>query len=310
MSGLRSQSATTTVAAPLLGWTMRRRLVPYLFFAPTLLALLAMYAYPIGQAFFVSLHRDSLGTRIGDFIGLENFVAVLTQPLFPELLFNTVVYTVGVVVCVWVLGVVTALLLFRTFPGRFLARGLVILPWAVPVVPVVASWQWLLNFDYGLFNAITHGLGFDRLDMLAASPGAMITVILVTSWKLFPLASVMFLAALQTIPDELYEAAEIDGANDWQQFLNVTLPGLRSVSMFVILLMTVTIFGRAFTIILLLTGGGPAGTTEVLALQTYHEAFQYFRMGSASALGMVVLAISLCITTLYLTLLFRRKDEA
>lgn len=282
--------------------------MPYAFIAPTLAVLAAMYAYPILQALVTSLHRDGAGALTGEFIGLGNYIQALNDPAFLALLANTLIYTAGVVGIVWVLGVGTALLLSQAFPGRFLARGVVILPWAVPAVPVVVSWQWLMNYEYGLFNAGAQSLGIGRHDMLGASPEAMIAVILVTSWKLFPLAAVMFLAALQTIPVELYEAAEMDGAGEVQQFRHVTLPGLRSVSLFVVLFLTVTIFGRAFTIILLMTGGGPAGATEVLALHTYHEAFQNFRMGSASAFGVIVLAIALAITAIYLLLLFRRKD--
>jgi ABC-type sugar transport system permease subunit len=205
-------------------------------------------------------------------------------------------------------GLATALMLDRKFPGRAAARALVILPWAIPYVAAALIWGWLFDYEFGVLNflALSTGLVDHKLNFLLACPDALISLTGVSIWKLFPLGTVMFLAGLQTIPAEYYEAARVDGAGSLQCFWYITQPGLRSVTIMLTLLITIWSFGRAFTIIFLLTEGGPAGCSENIVIRSYLEAFKFFHIGTASAIGVIVLLISLVFSVAYLAVMYRR----
>jgi multiple sugar transport system permease protein len=150
----------------------------------------------------------------------------------------------------------------------------------------------------------------ERVNFLTACRPALASLTGVSIWKLFPLGTVMFLAALQTIPEEYYDAAKVDGAGPLQCFRYITLPGVRKVSIFLTLLITIWSFGRSFTVIFLLTEGGPAGCTETVVIRTYLEAFKFFHSGAAAALGMIVLAVSLLFSIGYLWVMYRSEGTA
>jgi multiple sugar transport system permease protein len=220
-----------------------------------------------------------------------------------------VLWTVGNVVFVLGIGLTTALLLDRRFPGRAAVRALFILPWAIPFVAAALIWGWIFDYEYGVLNYLlrTTGVVDHKINFLLGCPIALASLTGVSVWKLFPLGTVMFLAGLQTIPAEYYEAAKVDGADLLQSFHYITLPGLRNVSIVLTLLITIWTFGRAFTIIFLLTEGGPAGCTENIVIRTYLEAFKFFHIGTASALGTIVLAISLAFSLAYLAFMHRSR---
>ncbi len=279
------------------------------FLAPCLIALALVYLYPTLRTFQMSVMSDAMG-RSPTFVGLSNYARIFADPTLPRLLTTSVIYTVGNVAAVWAIGLGTALLLNESFRGRSIVRALFIIPWAMPYVAASLIFAWMLGFDTGILNYMLRTLsgGLLEAEFLTACPDALVTLTGISIWKLFPLGTVMMLSALQTIPESHYEAARVDGASSWQCFRYVTLPGIRSTSITLTLLMMIWCFGRSFTAIYLLTGGGPAGCSETIVLRSYTEMFQGFRPGTASALGVGVLVISFVCAAAYLW--FVRSMEA
>lgn len=270
---------------------------------PAAIVMGAVVLYPIVTTARLSLTDAPLISLTGpSFVGLANYAYWLSNPDFWRSLLITLLYTAGVTIGAYLIGLGTALLLNLEFPGRAILRGLVLLPWAVPEVAAVMTWNWMLDFQYGIVNSL---LG-STVGWVTDSVIAPWTVTIVTIWKQFPLATVVLLAGLQAIPAELYEAADVDGASKLQQFAHVTLPGLRPVNKVLIMLLMLYSFKR-ISIVYLLTGGGPARATEILPVTTYLEAFKYFRLGSASAVGMLALIVTLIIALVYSKLFMREE---
>jgi multiple sugar transport system permease protein len=289
-------------------WSVREKLVPYAFLLPSCLALALVFLYPMISAVLISFTDGGIGLT-ARFVGLEQYKRVLTSDYFPQVLQTSILWSLGNVIFVWAIGLGTALLLDRNFALRPLARALFILPWAIPYVAAALVWGWMFDFEFGVLNFLIQGTGLidQRLNFLLACPDALFSLTGVSIWKLFPLGTVMFLAGLQTVPDEYYEAAKVDGAGPIQSFWHITLPGLRNVSIMLTLLITIWSFGRSFTIIFLLTEGGPAGCTETVVIRSYLEAFKFFHLGTASAIGVIVLLISLAFSAVYLAVMYRKE---
>jgi multiple sugar transport system permease protein len=293
---------------PIMTWSRRQALVPYAFLAPSVLALALVFFYPMMQAVGISFYDVGIGQAAARFVGLDQYRAVLASRYFPSVMMTSALWSIGNVTFVWAIGLGTALMLDRRFPFRPIVRAMFILPWAMPYVPASLVWGWMFDYEFGVLNYLIQstGLAEDRVSFLIACPEAFFSLTGVSIWKLFPFGTVMFLAGLQTIPAEHYEAARVDGASAAQCFWHVTLPGLRNVSIMLTLLMAVWSFGRAFTIIFLLTEGGPAGCTETIVVRSYLEAFKFFHVGTASAIGVIVLAISLLFSVGYLAVAYRK----
>jgi len=263
----------------------------------------AVVIYPILTTMWLSLTDAPLiSLSSPSFTGLANYADWLSNPEFWRSLWITLAYTFGVTVGSYAIGLITAMLLNVEFPGRAILRGLVLLPWAIPEVAAVMTWNWMLDYQFGIVNSL---LG-SKIGWVTDSAVAPWTVTIVTIWKQFPLATVVLLAGLQAIPRELYEASNVDGASRLQQFIYVTLPGLRPVNSVLIMMLILYTFKR-ISIIYLLTGGGPARATEILPVTTYLEAFKYFRLGSASAVGILALLFTLVITLVYSRLFMREE---
>ena len=211
-------------------------------------------------------------TRPSVFIGLANYLEVLNDPIFPTAVKNTFIWTIGVTFGQVILGAYFALLTHRRFPGRWLVRVLVILPWVLPGIVGAITWRFMYHQELGLINNVLRSVGLGHLaqSWLGNAQTAMLAAIIVGIWKGFGFYALMFLAGLQTIPTQLYEAAKIDGANGRQQLFKITLPLLRPVAV------TSTVLGLIWTsnyfdAIFILTGGGPARATETLP----HVCLQY-----------------------------------
>ncbi|WP_108610634.1 sugar ABC transporter permease [Aminobacter sp. MSH1] len=271
-----------------------------LFFGPCVVSLVAVFAYPVWATLQMSLYSDTIGAG-AFFVGLSNYVALVGQEGFARLLVTSVIYTLGNVSVVWFLGLMIALLLDNHFPGRAVVRAMFIIPWAMPYVAASLVFSLLFNFDVGVLNYLLSLVSGGRIavDFLNACPNALISLTGISIWKLLPLGIVMMLAALQSIPASHYEAAKVDGATALQSFWFITLPGVRSTTVMLTLLMMIWCFGRSFTAIYLLTGGGPAGCSETIVLRSYLEMFQMFRPGAAAALGVGVLVISMACAGVY-----------
>lgn len=270
---------------------------------PAAIVMGAVVVYPILTTMWLSLTDAPLiSLSRPSFTGLSNYVDWLSNPKFWRSFWITLLYTFGVTVGSYAIGLVTALLLNMEFLGRAILRGLVLLPWAIPEVASVMTWNWMLDYQFGIVNSL---LG-SKIGWVTDAAVAPWTVTMVTIWKQFPLATVVLLAGLQAIPRELYEAANVDGASRLQQFIYVTLPGLKPVNSVLIMMLILYTFKR-ISIVYLLTGGGPARATEILPVTTYLEAFKYFRLGSASAVGILALLFTLVLTLIYSRLFMREE---
>jgi multiple sugar transport system permease protein len=286
---------------------------PYLAILPVLVVLTVVFLYPLVQVILMSFRAVDLGRPIpGEpFIGLANYAEMAGRPQFWHSLRVTVVYTVSVVVLTAVGGLIIAQLLNAKFRGRALARTLLILPWALPPVVTGLVWAWMFDFQFGVVNYALRLLHLTdkNLSWMVNPDLALPAVIVATAWKHLPLATIILLAGLQSISDDLYEAAHIDGASALQRYRYITLPGLRPVLGILLLLETLWNF-KSFAYIYMMTGGGPARSTESLVVGVYYEAFQFYKFGYASALGVIVLLICVAITLVYLRLFITASEKS
>jgi arabinogalactan oligomer/maltooligosaccharide transport system permease protein len=234
-------------------------------------------------------------------VGVDNYVNLLTGEVgeFWRQFGVTLIWTVTCVVFHYAIGLGLAVLLNRPIRGRGIYRVLLILPWAVPAFVSAFAWRFMFNENFGLINSLFESVGLDRVAWFADWKTALLTAIVANIWLGVPFMMVTLLGGMQTIPGEQYEAAEIDGATPWQRFVNITLPGLRSVSMTVLLLGTIWTFNM-FPIIFLVTGGEPAGQTEILVTGAFRAAFEGIRNYSlSSTYGVLILSILLVFSVFY-----------
>ncbi|HTJ56045.1 MAG TPA: sugar ABC transporter permease [Devosiaceae bacterium] len=295
----RSLSATRFIASPIasvLDFHRRKTALSYALLLPAALTVLLLIVYPLYQIFDISFRegKSMNFARIGQQpFGLDNYRRVLTDPAFWRSTWVSAVYVGGTVFVSFLIGLATSLLLNRDLPGTRLLRTLVLLPWAVPGVIVAIMFLWVMDGSYGVFNSILRDFGWHGGDInwFVDRRTALGTVMLPAIWKTYPLITLTLLAALQSIPKELYEAAEIDGATSVQKFFFITWPGIMGPALLVVMISALGTF-RDVDIIFATTNGGPAGATQTLALYVYNEAFQYFRMGTATAVGTMMVAIA------------------
>lgn len=264
------------------------QLLAWLLILPSLAVVFSLILGPILRAFWLSLHfynlkRPDLGMQ---FIGLENYTELLTDPYFWASIGRTLYFLIVSIALELVFGIGTALLLNREFRGRALVRTLILIPWALPITIDAIMWLWILNPNYGALNSLLLQLGIiDEYRLWLSTPiSAMNMVILADVWKVTPLVILLTLAALQTIPRELYEAAMIDGAGRINSFLRITLPLLMPTIVVTLVIRTMDAF-KVFDIIYIMTSGGPSDGTKVIAYLTYQEAFTYLNFGRGSALA-------------------------
>ena len=273
------------------------RWTPYLFLLPAALYIVVFQGIPLLQEIYLSFTRTTLlnPTR-SVWVGLENYLAIFGSGEFQRTLGTTVVYVIACVIGAVGSGMAVALLLNGRFPGRGVARALITVPWAAPGIATALIAVWMLNPQYGIVTRILRGIGVPiQGGGVLDDPALALPAILVTTiWQLFPFVCVVVLSALQSVPVELVEAAEVDGANRWWTFRVVTWPVIRPTVGLLALLMTIWSL-RRFELIWLMTRGGPLGTTRTLVIDLYAEAFDGQRLGTAAAIGMVGVVISLIV---------------
>jgi multiple sugar transport system permease protein len=285
-------------------------ILPYLLILPTLIWLGSVIFYPIFEGIRLSLY-DVKGVMIGEkyvFLGLKNYADVLSDPYFWKSLRITLIYTLALTCGSISIGFVTALILNERFHCRGIARTLFIIPWAIPYVAAILVWRWILDYNFGVLNyflKVLH-LTSKNIGWYLEPNYALFSVILIAIWKEFPLATVMFLAGLQAIPTQQYEAAEIDGCGYLAKLRFITLPSLSSISKILILLTIIWSFRRV-TVIYVLTQGGPSRATETLVIKTFNEAFSFFRMGYGSAIGTTMLILTLIFSAVYMFIFMRQR---
>jgi multiple sugar transport system permease protein len=269
--------------------------------APTVLVFCAVILYPLVSAIYLSLFSIYTPTLAGEWVGVDNYGALLASGDFWNAVLNTLIWTVGTLTLQLVCGVAVALLLNQSIVFQSLARSLILFPYFLSTVVAVLVWRWLFNDLYGILNHVLliAGLVDAPVNWLGQMPNAMISIILVGAWKYFPFVVIAVLARLQSIPEQLYEAATIDGAGPFQRFTDITLPQLRDVLVVVVLLRAIWDF-KEFDLIYLMTGGGPVKATQTLSLVVYEEAFRLNRMGMASTYAVAMMLVLLGFTLLYL----------
>ncbi len=276
--------------------TQRERVLAYGMLVPAFVAVAALVAWPIYVIAQISLRPGrslDFSRVLNQPLGTGNFERIFGDAATLNALGNSLVYTAGTIAPAFLFGLLAALLFNRQFPARRWLRSLMLMPWAVPGVIVSINFLWLLDASYGVVNSLLRGLGLLSSDLAwyVNTDTAMLAVIVPTVWKSFPFFAITILAALQSIPDSQSEAAKVDGASPWQTFRYVTWPGISGPAYLALVLNALWTF-REFDIIYAATGGGPARATETLGILVYLEAFSHFRMGTAAALGVVMVAIA------------------
>jgi multiple sugar transport system permease protein len=292
----------------------RRMMFPYLLLAPALIIIGIFIILPICQAIFMSFYDIKLTTSgHSRFIGLSNYVEMLTAQEFWRAFGVTIIYVGGSVVGSYLIGLATALIINMPIAGRKVIRLIVLLPWAMPQVVVSMMWMLMYDYQYGVVNYLLRFVHLieKNINWLGDASGTLplLAVLAPTIWNQYPIATLMLLAGLLSIPEELYEAAEVDGASALQKFYHITWPALRPVTTVIILLFTIWGFKR-FDLIYLMTQGGPLQATETIIVQTYLQAFQYWNIGYAAALGGFSLIVSLLFAITFLALARRKGEEA
>lgn len=294
---------------------MRDRMwVAYAFLAPVLVVMAIIVLYPLALSIyssFTDLSRSNAATvfREGSeqFIGLDNYIRVLTSEDFRGRFLWTVVWTTVNVVFHFTFGMGLALLLNQKFRGRTAYRLVLMLPWAIPAFISAVAWRYLFNGEYGFINLFLAGFGIDGPNWLSDPFWAYVAPIVVNVWLGVPFMMVALLGGLQSIPADLYEAARVDGATRRQMFWNVTLPQLKSVSVAVTMLGVIWTF-NLFVVIFLTTGGGPGGRTDILVTESF-QLFQAGQFAAAATYSVVILSLLLLFVAAYQRA-FRTEDVA
>jgi multiple sugar transport system permease protein len=286
----------------------RSPLAPYLFIGAGVLYLAVFAGIPVLKGLDLSFtDTQLLNPSGGSHVGFDNYTALLGSDSFLKSVVTTLVYSFFTVVGSLLLGTVSAVVLNRAFPGRTLARAVIVMPWAVPTVAVVLVFRWIFNDSTGVANQALGVLGIGSRGWLTNPSYGMLSVLIATIWKVSPFVMLVVLAALQSVPDELYEATRVDGADMFSTFKSVVLPFLMPTLRIVALLMTIWSF-RRFEIIWLLTGGGPVDATNTIVINVYRQAFVNNQLGVAAAVGMLGLVLSLVVTMVYF-FLEKRSDR-
>jgi multiple sugar transport system permease protein len=266
----------------------RKTWMGWLLLSPALLCIMFVVIYPFISAIRLSFMHTSFGFGMMRPVGLLNYSQLFKDSNFGISFINSLYWTLGNLILQLTLPTFVALLLNRKFFGRNFVRSIILTPWIIPAVVVAIIWRWLLEPTVGVVNGVLQSLHFFNtpLSFLGEPNLAMISIILVNTWRFAPLGIVLILAALQTIPNELYEAAHVDGVSPVQEFKYITFPLLGNVIWFVGLLASIWTF-NIFDLIWLMTEGGPGATTQTIPVLIYRTAFKTLQMGMASAMAVV-----------------------
>ncbi|MBN9308545.1 sugar ABC transporter permease [Devosia sp.] len=274
-----------------------------------MIILIVLLALPTVLTVIYSLHDvPASGASFGPFVGIENYQIIFSSPVFWRSAQVTATFAIGFVVLSTLIGLAMAMLLNQRFIGRGLARAMLIIPWATPWLVIGILWKWFADGSVGGLNAVLLMLGLtsDYIPFLSDPNTAMPITVLAAVWRQASFAGILLLAGLQTLPEELHEAAQLDGANWWQRLTNITLPWLRPV------LITVTVFNviyafLQFDVVFAMTQGGPGDTTQVMSILIYRQLFVNTNIGLGSALA-VILGVVALVGGLVIVRLFYRKE--
>lgn len=285
------------VSKPLEGLPVRRwlrKIEPAFYISPAFIVLIVILVYPLGYSFWLSFHKWTLRTfQTGiPFVGFDNYSTLLTSTEFLASMRITVTFVVLALLFEFTLGMSLALLLNHELKGKGIIRSVILLPMMCTNVVIGLTWRLLFNYEYGIINYYLSTLNFPRVEWLSSPDIAMWSIIIVDVWNTTSFVTLMLLAGLQSMPEEPFEAAKIDGASSLQTFYYLTLPLLRSTILVALLWRFIDTF-RIFDVVYLLTAGGPARVTETISINIYRYGFQSFNLGYASAASYLMIVILL-----------------
>lgn len=280
------------------GFALNRSHLGYLFVGPTLLMLVVSIVFPLGYALNLSFFKGDA------FVGLANYIRALNDLEVRNAFINTVYFTFFSVLLHVLIGLGLALLLNKVTRGRGVLRILLLLPWMIAPVVTGTAWKWLLNSQYGVINDILLRVGLitEYVPWLSDMKLALPSVIIANIWMRFPYVMIMLFAGLQSIPNDLYEAASVDGASRWVKLTKITLPQLKYILILTTVLDAVYSF-RLFDLANVMTGGGPVRASEVLSLLVFRAAFQNFEFNYSAAIAMLVFAVTFLFSLVYIRVL-------
>jgi len=288
----------------------RRDVLGALFVTPAILYVLLLVGVPFLMAAYYSVSAYTIYNPSWQFVGLSNFIDIIEDPTFIQTLWNTFLFTFGSQILGLILGKFGAMLLLRPFPGRKIVRALVILPWAVPVALATVAWQWMFDSLYSVINWTLIALGLitraQAPNWLGTPDLAMLSVIIVNAWRFFPFAIVIFLAGMTSVPQDVIDAATVDGAGFWRKNYQIIVP------MILPILAVGLIFGIVFTftdmsVVYLLTQGGPVGATSVLGFQGFQTGIVSGDVSHGAAISLFMLPVLLVVVFAMLRFIRRRE---
>ena len=286
----------------------KQALTGWLLLAPSLALLGGLVVFPVLYNVWLSLFDKHAFMPVQTFVGLRHYRYFASDPEFWSSFYYGCVYAGATMVLQLGVGVPAALLLNEAFRGRNLLRGVVLFPYMIPTIVAVILWKWLLNDSYGLVNYLLLQSGAARAPVAWLGPDHIMTALIVTSvWQFFPFVVVTYLARLQTIAPELYEAATVDGASAWRRFLHVTLPQTASVLFVIVLLRSIWMFTKFDTVWLLAGEGGVSRYVRTLPIYAYSRSFTYLQAGMGASLAVIMFAMLLAATAIYFRL-FRTEE--
>lgn len=273
-----------------------KRAFPYFLIAPGVILVGLILIYPMISGIVSSLFtQHSLTASNRTFVGFEHYGTLFSDSIFKGAFWNTLIWTLCVVVGQYLIGLLIALLLNEELPGRGIFRSLILIPWIVPMIAAGLTWKWIYSSQFGILNYILMKIGLisGPIDWLGNSSYALFSVLAVSVWKGIPFVAIVLLAGLQSIDREMYEAANMSGANIWQRFWYITLPSLKGVSLVIVTLTIIWSFNQ-FDLVYLMTKGGPSNSTQLIPVYSYLNAFNFFKMNYAAALstiGVIMLSV-------------------
>ncbi len=267
----------------------RRSRTAYLLIFPGAFLITVILVYPLLRGIVSSFFKSPPGSLdLAEFVGLKYYRDAFKDTIFIKSIRNSIICTVVIVAGQYLIGLITALLLNKSFRGRTIFRSMVLIPWVVPGIAAAMTWKWMYSSQYGIVNYMLQGLKLiDKgIDWLGNSRYAMASIMVTSIWKAIPFMAIVLLAALQSIDTTLYEAARVDGASSWQCFRHITLTGIKDVSLTTILLEVIWTFNQ-FDLVFNMTKGGPSNTTLIIPVYTYLSAVSFFQLNKAAAIGVI-----------------------
>jgi multiple sugar transport system permease protein len=300
--GLTVRGAASRARRPNLFRQIFRHWADYLYITPALGVMLLVIGYPIYYTVYLSFFNTPPSLSMADkiFVGADNYTRILGSRSFRDVTYNTVIWTVFSTIFAFVLGFGAALALNREFVGRGLIRGILLIPYVISAVAAAYVWRWLYHSDFGVIGALSVAAGMTEKPIVFLDDihRVLPSLIVVNVWKEFSFAMIMMLAGLQTVPDQLHRAAQVDGASTWHRFWHITVPHLKSVTLITVLLLIVSNL-NSFTLPWIMTGGGPAGASQIWITDIYQIAFGRIRFGYASAYSVILFVVMMSLGYFY-----------